>query len=283
MLTDQLRTQIERLARDSMPNNPVPRPHFPSDARELPSLVPGEEVETPVGVHWRSCRPLAEFWPAAGHVLAETARAVPSAIAGTAPQPIVHPELAALGRAFPRQAVFLDLETCGFSGSMLFLVGLIYHDREHLVLDQLLARDPREEAAVLSSLTAIIADRSVLATFNGKSFDWPMVRERTARHRLKPTGTFPAAHCDLLHQARRRWRGTLPDCRLQTLERFICGRQRQGDLPGSEIPGAYHDFVRTGDARTLRAICQHNALDLVTLVEVATRLMGAPGAVARNR
>ena len=70
-------------------------------------------------------------------------------------------------------------------------------------------------------------------------------------------------HCDLLHHARRRWRMRLPNCKLQTLERFVCRRLRRDDIAGSQIPQEYHQFVRTGDARQLCSILQHNALDLL--------------------
>jgi uncharacterized protein YprB with RNaseH-like and TPR domain len=76
-------------------------------------------------------------------------------------------------------------------------------------------------------------------------------------------------HCDLLHHARRRWGKQLPDCRLQTLERHVCRRRRDEDIPGHEIPAAYHDFVRTGDAWLIRSVLHHNALDLITLLQLA--------------
>jgi uncharacterized protein YprB with RNaseH-like and TPR domain len=80
-------------------------------------------------------------------------------------------------------------------------------------------------------------------------------------------------HCDLLHHARRRWKRVLPNCKLQTLERFVCNRSRHDDLSGAEVPAAYHEFVRTGVARQVGAIVHHNALDLVTLVQIALRLL----------
>ena len=100
-----------------------------------------------------------------------------------------------------------------------------------------------------------MAGHDVLVTFNGKSFDWPMVLDRSVRHRL--AGKRPAAellHVDLLHHARRRWRRQLPDCRLQTLEQLVCRRRRSDDIPGQRIPAAYAEFVRTGFEREMDAI-----------------------------
>ena len=80
-------------------------------------------------------------------------------------------------------------------------------------------------------------------------------------------------HCDLLHHARRRWKGLLPNCKLQTLERYVCRRYRTSDLAGALVPAAYHDFVRTGETRHLDEILHHNALDLVTLVQLTCGML----------
>ena len=90
-------------------------------------------------------------------------------------------------------------------------------------------------------------------------------------HRLDHNGCERLVHLDLLHHARRRWKG-----RLQTLERFVCGRLRAGDIPGHEIPAAYHHFVRTHDAWQIRSILHHNALNLMTLLELSLRMANWP-------
>lgn len=81
-------------------------------------------------------------------------------------------------------------------------------------------------------------------------------------------------HVDLLHHARRRWKNSLSDCRLQTIESQICRRRRIDDLPSHKIPAAYADFVRTGFPREIEAILYHNAVDLVTSLDIAMRLAG---------
>jgi uncharacterized protein YprB with RNaseH-like and TPR domain len=186
-------------------------------------------------------------------------------------------EFQSLLQAFPERAIFLDLETCGLSGSALFLAGLLHRVANCLAIELLLARDYSEEAAVLASLWQRIDADGVVVTFNGKSFDWPMVIDRSRRHLLFRGCRPPApVHLDLLHPARRRWRKQLPDCKLQTLERHICGRLRTGDIPGSQIPAAYQHFVRTGFEREMDAILLHNAIDLVTLLDLTMRLAGEP-------
>ncbi len=193
--------------------------------------------------------------------------------------------------------MYLDLETCGFAGSMVFLVGLLHWQHDQLVLSQLWARNYAEEKAILQTMWSLVSDADLLITFNGKSFDWPQVHDRSTLHHLgyrhvpgetpqlpvvndlptsQPESTLlpnhvrpEPWHLDLLHHARRRWRKHLPNCRLQTLERYICGRHRVDDLPSSEIPQAYHDYVRSENPRVVRSILHHNALDLITLLQLA--------------
>jgi len=139
-----------------------------------------------------------------------------------------------------------------------------------LVVRQYFARNYAEEAAVISTFLDRAAARKLLVSFNGKSFDLPYVRVRAVANAIP--FQLGLDHLDLLHVSRRIWRGVLPDCRLQTLERHVCGRTRCGDIPGSEIPQVYHDFVRTNDARLMVEVLKHNMLDLVTLGDLLIRL-----------
>ena len=176
-------------------------------------------------------------------------------------------------RAFiadPAGALFVDAETTGLSGGMVFLLGLMRIGGGDVRITQVFARDYREEPALLSRWIGALEAAGLLVSFNGKSFDLPMLRDRLAFHGLESPPEPP--HLDLLHHARRRWRDVLPDCRLQTLEWRVSGRRRAGDIPGEEIPGVYHHFVRTGDVRDIFSVFHHNALDLVTLVDIVLAL-----------
>jgi uncharacterized protein YprB with RNaseH-like and TPR domain len=182
-------------------------------------------------------------------------------------------ELATLRQHFPRSSLFFDLETCGFAGSAVFLIGIVHCSGSTAVVSQFLARNYAEERSILEAFWARVKGQYVVVSFNGKSFDWPMLQDRSVLHRLSTGATSDLVHCDLLHHARRRWRAALPDCKLQTLERWLCGRHRAGDIPGRQIPEAYHRYVRTGETGQLRAILHHNVLDLVTLVQLARQLV----------
>jgi len=288
MLSEQVRARLALLRRTLRPvrmpaalprdagpaSDPYGTAACPPDASGLPE---GREVVRASGGHWLIEQTLESLWPAAAASLARGGPRLRQA-AGAADD--LPDELRELGRAFAHQVIFLDLETCGLSGAMIFLAGLLHDSPRGLLLTQLLARNYAEEQPLLESLWEYVAQRDVLVTFNGKSFDWPLIVDRSTLHRLiavpdhrhRAAGAPPrddAWHCDLLHHARRRWRGQLPNCRLQTLERYICGRHRGDDIPGSEIPAAYHDFVRTGQCPAMHAILRHNALDLVTLLQLA--------------
>jgi hypothetical protein len=187
------------------------------------------------------------------------------------------------------RVLFLDLETTGLAGgagTYAFLVGLAWFDGAALRVRQFFLSAYSAERAVLEALAELVADAAAVVTFNGKSFDVPLIESRFAINRL-PTPFGGVPHVDLLHPARRLWRrvdeqGDAPEessrigCRLSDLELAICGHLREGDVPGFEIPARYFHFVRSGDARPLVGVFEHNRQDLVSLAMLtarATRLL----------
>ena len=180
------------------------------------------------------------------------------------------PGLELLRAAGLDRVLFLDLETGGFSSSPVFLAGTMRWNGADFVLRQYFARHYGEEATLLRALCAEAESFEVLVTFNGKSYDVPFLRDRARVHAVALR--LPVAHVDLLHPARRRWRGRWMDCRLQTLELHVCRRRRSGDVPSDEVPGLYHDFVRRGDPYRLIPIFHHNLLDVITMHEILRAL-----------
>jgi uncharacterized protein YprB with RNaseH-like and TPR domain len=168
----------------------------------------------------------------------------------------------------PEEICYLDLETTGLSGVPLFLIGLLYTEKERLVVDQLFARDYTEEPAVLGFINHLMATYRVIVSFNGIHFDIPFVADRMRYSGIE--FALPDRHVDLLPLARRMVRGRTPNHKLQTLEVYLLRRKRIGDVPGSEIPDVYHEFVRTGDAGGIAGIVHHNRLDLLTMLQLVT-------------
>ena len=169
--------------------------------------------------------------------------------------------------ARPEDLLFLDIETTGLAAAGIFLIGTMAYAGDQFVFEQHFARNYAEEAGILRAFAARYGPTGLLVTFNGKAFDMNMIRERAAFHAVELPEKQPP-HLDLLHESRRRWRGRVPNCRLQTLERHFCGRLRVGDIPGAAIPDAYHRFVDSGDAREVRDILHHNLLDLLTMAQI---------------
>ena len=172
--------------------------------------------------------------------------------------------------------LFMDIESTGLSNSPLFLIGVMLIEQtpaattpQRLVVKQYFARNYAEEAAVVAAFAHDHATHPLLVTFNGKSYDIPFIRARAAVNTVKLPP--PGAHFDLLHESRRLWKTKLPNCKLQTLEHHICGHApRLDDIPGSEIPDAYHTYVRTSNAYQMASVLKHNMLDLITLADIIT-------------
>lgn len=178
--------------------------------------------------------------------------------------------------------LFIDLETTGLfggAGTQAFLIGCAAIDADAIRIRQFLLPGFEHERAVLAELKTWAASHGAIVSYNGRTFDVPLVETRFMFHRLPcPLDGLP--HLDMLHAARRLWRrrpataGPDPDdesCSLAVLEKHIAGVHRVGDVPGYEIPSRFFRFVRDGDARPLEAVLEHNRLDLLSLAAVLAR------------
>ncbi|RLT39079.1 MAG: hypothetical protein DWI58_13870 [Chloroflexi bacterium] len=178
--------------------------------------------------------------------------------------------------------LFLDIETTGLggAGAMAFLVATGHVEGDEFVLRQYIAPSPPAEASLLEALIEDAGIRNgnartadpVLVTYNGRMFDAPMLDGRATMHRLR--GGFDALrHLDLLLPARIAYRGLLPSCRLIEMEYALLGMTRPpSEASGAEAPGWYFRFLRTGDARMLIPIIEHNERDVVALAALTGRM-----------
>ena len=171
--------------------------------------------------------------------------------------------------------LFLDTETTGLSGgtgTYAFLVGIGWWEHDCLVIEQFFMRDHGEEASLLLDLRDRLARRPVLVTFNGKSFDWPLLE---TRYRMTRAAVLerPEAHLDLLHPSRQLWRWRLPSVALFELERHVLGLDRGSDIPSHSIPERYFEFLRGGPVGPIVEVFRHNQLDLRGLAALAVRML----------
>jgi uncharacterized protein YprB with RNaseH-like and TPR domain len=184
--------------------------------------------------------------------------------------------------ADPEQWLFLDTETTGLAGgtgTYAFMVGVAWWEAGGLQVEQFFMRDLEEEHSLLLELSGRMKQRPVLVTFNGKSFDWPLLETRYRMTRSVPPFS-PSLHLDLLHPARQLWRLRLGSVRLKDLEKQVLGGDgrpldwsRHDDIDSSLIPQMYFDYLRGGPAEPLVGIFRHNQMDLRGLAALAGKIL----------
>lgn len=244
--------------------------HTPgSDPSRLADLEPALGGEWRESAHGRSFVVIRRYGAEArhGHSTVGQLAARLSDVSGSAP-------LVSTPAARP-PFLFFDLETTGLSGgagTYAFMVGCGWFDAaEGFVTEQHLLVDFASERTMLHAVAGELGRAGALVSFNGKSFDVPVLETRYSYHRLtSPCGELP--HLDVLHPARRFWENE-ESCSLTTLERHVLGASRTGDVPGFEIPGRYFQFIRAGNPAPLAAVFEHNRLDLLSLAGLTARLL----------
>ena len=175
------------------------------------------------------------------------------------------------GRAFDiGRCLFLDTETTGLSGgagTIAFQIGIGYFTPSGFVVEQFLMRDYAQEAPMLQALSTLMKRFSVLCTFNGRTFDVPLLKSRFLMNRMKDD-CFPAVHADVLYPARRIWKLRLKRCTLGHLEEQLLHVQREDDLPGALVPQTFFQYLKDGDFSPLERILEHNKQDIVSLAQL---------------
>ncbi|MBN1668298.1 MAG: ribonuclease H-like domain-containing protein [Anaerolineales bacterium] len=243
------------------PDRKKPGPHFP-----IESVLAGE---------WRATRHGEIFVVETHYPLTYRCGQVPlrgqaslQGIAAWAKQP----EIAELPL---EQFAFLDTETTGLAGgtgTYTFLVGLGRFEGHHFRLAQFFLREPSEEPAQLAAIEEFLHPCRALVSFNGKSFDLPLLNNRYILNGWPPVFQ-DNAHLDLLHLARKLWRARLPSRALGDLETHILGATRsQQDVPGWMVADLYFDYLHSGDARPLSGVFYHNEMDVVALAALLNHM-----------
>ncbi|MFQ5922627.1 MAG: ribonuclease H-like domain-containing protein [Anaerolineales bacterium] len=257
-MSSDLRRRLERLER----GRPSARARTRRRARAQ-DLPPGEEVETAEGLAYRIDTHYAVDYRHGRSSLQEVLSYAPSLAAEVASD-------AGLERSRMQRWGFIDIETTGLSGgagTLGFLIGLGTFQEGEFNLRQYFLRDPEEEAATLQSLRSDLEGVEGIVTFNGRTFDLPVLESRytiALRDRWRLSAR---PHLDLLYPSRRLWSKTLTNCRLSTLERHVLQVERtEDDVPGALIPGMYLGYLRTGDASDMARVIYHNAVDILSLV-----------------
>jgi uncharacterized protein YprB with RNaseH-like and TPR domain len=254
-----LRRRIARVDRKYATPAPPARPPLRPGGEFIEELLSGEVVTTPLGQHFETEK-LWENHRRHGSVYISDLAELPEDLLDPLSAGVVP-------RSHPTKWAFLDTETTGLAGgtgTYAFLIGVGSIDAQGFRLRQFFMRDYDEEASLLHRLSEHLAQFDVLITYNGKSYDQPLLETRFRMSRARhPFDRMQ--HLDLLFGARRLWKLRLESCRLVELEHRILGVERQGDLPGEMIPYVYFDFLRSQKAFQVVPIFHHNALDILSL------------------
>ena len=173
--------------------------------------------------------------------------------------------------------LFLDTETTGLSGgagTVAFEIGVGWFDARGMVIRQYVMRNYAQEAAMLGDIAKLFEKADTIVTFNGKSFDLPLLESRMVMNRIRLHVTaYP--HLDLLHAARRVYKLRLGRCNLTTLENAVLGKTREDDLPGAQVPARYFEYLKTGEFALLEDVLRHNFEDVRSLAELTAAICGA--------
>lgn len=167
-----------------------------------------------------------------------------------------------------RNTLAMDTETSGLSvnsASFVFMIGMGYYHEDQYLVDQLILPDLIYEKAFLYQIETTFARYPILLTYNGKSFDIPMIQSRCNFHMI-PDFCSENQHIDLLAIARKFWKKSLPNCRLATMEKEVLKIQRDDqEIPGFMAPELYREFLNSSDGSVLTGIAYHNEIDVLSL------------------
>nr|WP_303737668.1 ribonuclease H-like domain-containing protein [Methanobrevibacter millerae] len=165
---------------------------------------------------------------------------------------------------------FMDIETLGLSNVPIILIGVAEIKGNNIISSQYFLRDLDEEIAVLKGYFSHLDEDSVHVTFNGKTFDVPYIKNRLNYHRIDVD--FDLAHLDLMYFAKYIWRDELPNCQLQTIEKYKFGLERVDDVPGQYIPGYYNTYLSERNIGPMIPIIEHNRQDIVSLADFLMKM-----------
>jgi uncharacterized protein YprB with RNaseH-like and TPR domain len=242
-----------------------PTPVTAGNAGEL-----GQPVDTPSGPAYLIEQLYAQDFEHGSSTLGDLLHFEPAMAARVAQDP-------GMGELEARDLIFLDTETTGLAGgagTLVFLVGLGQLTPDGFQLRQYFLRDPAQEQAMLLALQTSLEKGAAFVTFNGRTFDLPLLEMRYQIAVRRAPGLTAWPHLDLLYPSRRLWRRALTDCRLGTLEKEVLGVQRtEEDVPGALIPGMYLDYLRSGDGREMERVVYHNAIDILSLVALTREIL----------
>ncbi len=166
--------------------------------------------------------------------------------------------------------IILDIETLGLFNRPIILIGIAKITGSEIIIKQYFPRDISEESVILSGFLSNVSKDNIFITFNGRTFDIPYIKQRLAFYGIR--GNLNKPNYDVLHFSRRAWRNKVDNCRLGTLEKVFFNTQRNDDIPSAMVPDFYETYLKEGNIGPLLPIIEHNKQDLITLVNLFSKL-----------
>ncbi len=267
----ELRQRVARAAIDCDQRMSTRPPLLPGPFSDTPrpgheyveEWMGGEEIETEFGRHFETEKLYERHRRHGSADIGSLADLPEDLLESVSNDPIV--------KSPPQEWAFLDTETTGLAGgtgTCAFLIGIGRITPEGFRVRQFFMRDYGEEKSALHAVAKHLAQFRVMVTYNGRTYDQPLLETRYRLNRTRPPFT-KLDHVDLLHSSRRLWKLRFESCRLVDLENQILGVERIGDMAGALIPYVYFEYLRTRDAARMFPIFHHNALDILTLACLA--------------
>ena len=265
-MDDSLAEKLKRLGMKLGSELVMPPPPLPEET-SVTSVIPGEEISTAFGRCYRVRKLLDRQ-----HMHGSTTLVIEGEIGLVADWA----HLQNLRGQTAERMIFLDTETTGLAGgtgTFAFLVGVSQITPDGLEFTQFLLRDPSEEQAMLTALSEYMTVARAVVTYNGKSFDIPLLNNRYILHRIQ-SPFINLDHIDLLPMARKIWKKKLASHRLSNVETEILRVERTLDeVPGYLVPQVYFDYLKSGDAHPLAGVLYHNEMDVLSLTALLQYFM----------
>jgi uncharacterized protein YprB with RNaseH-like and TPR domain len=239
----------------------------PSNYPRVDEVLEAKELNTPFGEHLMAEMIYSSSFKHGNRILAN--------IFDTAPDTV---KLIAKDSNFEEfdfsRCVFIDTETTGLAGgtgTLAFLIGLGFFEGERFRVIQYFMRDYDEETAVLYTLANLLREFDSIVSFNGKSYDIPLLSTRYMLNRMENPFN-KAFHLDLLSSARRLYKERFESVSLSSLETNLLSLGRKGDIPGYEIPSVYFQYLRDRNPHPLKPIFYHNRMDILSMVTLSASI-----------
>ncbi len=162
----------------------------------------------------------------------------------------------------------------GGAGTVAFLVGCGFYDLGAFQVRQFLLTSYAAERALLTAVAEFFDDAELIVTYNGKTFDVPVMETRWMFHRMEmPLDGVP--HFDALHTARRLWKSRTDDpgeggCGCRRWSACCSMSAALATSAASKSPPASSSSCAAA-IPSARTGLEHNRLDLVSLAAVTAR------------